>query len=153
LGNKSQFIDWIKARIEKYDFAEGVDYLLQKFLKQVPHQGGMRSVEQTDYFISLDMAKELSMVENNTQGKIARRYFIECEKQAKAKAKTPKFNHLSPEVISTLKSARTVQLAMGMNKVQSGEYVNELIQDMFGFDMTEATTGSKNKQLKLKVVK
>ena len=29
------------------------------------------------------MAKELAMVENNEQGKTARKYFIECEKQAK----------------------------------------------------------------------
>lgn len=36
-----------------------------------------------DYVIKLDMAKELSMVENNIKGKQARRYFIECEKQLK----------------------------------------------------------------------
>jgi len=58
--------------------------------------------KQTDYFISLDMAKELSMVENNAQGKSARRYFIECEKQAKTI--TPKIDHPSPEVIKTKQS-------------------------------------------------
>ena len=36
-----------------------------------------------EYFITLDMAKELSMVERNEQGKEARRYFIECEKKLK----------------------------------------------------------------------
>ena len=76
LGSKTQFADWIKSRIEKYDFVDGVDFIVQKILN-----GESRGFQPIDYFISLDMAKELSMVENNAQGKIARRYFIECEKK------------------------------------------------------------------------
>ncbi len=38
-----------------------------------------------------------------------------------------KVDHLSPEVIATLKQARTVQLAMGMTKVQASRYARELI--------------------------
>ena len=34
-----------------------------------------------EYHITLDMAKELSMVERNEKGKQARKYFIECEKK------------------------------------------------------------------------
>ncbi len=84
LESKRQFTDWIKQRIEQYDFVEGVDYLIHKFVNN-PETGGRPTI---DYFISLDMAKELSMVENNVQGKLARRYFIECEKIAKGE--TPK---------------------------------------------------------------
>ncbi|EAM0325957.1 phage antirepressor Ant, partial [Campylobacter coli] len=36
-----------------------------------------------EYYITLDMAKELCMVENNEKGRQARRYFIECEKRLK----------------------------------------------------------------------
>ena len=76
LGVKSKFADWIKNRIEKYDFIENVDYVtLSKNLEN----GG----REIDYIIKLDMAKELSMVENNDKGKQARRYFIECEKRLK----------------------------------------------------------------------
>jgi len=40
--------------------------------------GGKRKI--IDYHLTLDMSKELSMVENNPKGKEACRYFIECEK-------------------------------------------------------------------------
>lgn len=36
-----------------------------------------------EYYVTLDMAKELCMVENNEKGRQARRYFIECEKRLK----------------------------------------------------------------------
>lgn len=41
--------------------------------------GGRPTVE---YALTLDMAKQLCMVENNKKGRIARKYFIECEKIA-----------------------------------------------------------------------
>ena len=34
-----------------------------------------------EYFITLDMAKQLSLVENNEKGREFRKYFIECEKK------------------------------------------------------------------------
>ena len=50
------------------------DYLLHKFVEQVP--SGAK--HKTDYYVSVGMAKELAMVENNDKGKQARKYFIEC---------------------------------------------------------------------------
>ena len=77
LESKQDFSTWIKNRIEKYDFQENQDYiLLHKKMEQV--SGAKYLIE---YYITLDMAKELSMVERNEKGKQARRYFIECEKQ------------------------------------------------------------------------
>ena len=74
LGVSSKFADWIKNRISEYDFVESQDFLtVSKNL-----ENGGRSIE---YYITLDMAKELSMVERNEKGRQARRYFIECEKQ------------------------------------------------------------------------
>lgn len=73
-----KFSDWIKGRIEKYDFTDGQDYVLT-----FPKTGERKNVVMTDYHLTLDMAKELSMVERNEKGKEARQYFIECERIAK----------------------------------------------------------------------
>ena len=52
----------------------------QDFVLTLTKTGERQNVVQTDYFLAIDMAKELSMVENNEQGKQARRYFIRCER-------------------------------------------------------------------------
>lgn len=78
LGVARDFTTWIKGRIEQYGFKEEDDYILT-FTKT----GKRRNVVMSVYHISLEMAKELAMVENNDNGKEARRYFIECEKRFK----------------------------------------------------------------------
>lgn len=70
---------WINERIEQYGFIENEDYVVFSETGNNP-LGGRPSKE---YAISIDMAKELSMVERNEQGKKARQYFIECERRAK----------------------------------------------------------------------
>lgn len=84
LGVGRDFTTWIKAKIEKYDFIENVDFII---VSNAPQNGGASHGGQNklDYIISMDMAKELSMVENNVKGKEARRYFIECENKLKSK--------------------------------------------------------------------
>jgi phage anti-repressor protein/phage antirepressor YoqD-like protein len=74
------FTTWIKNRITKYDFIDNVDYIIV-FPKTGENPLGGRP--ETDYHLTLDMAKELAMVENNDRGREARRYFIECEKRLK----------------------------------------------------------------------
>jgi phage anti-repressor protein len=69
---KSEFRNWIKNRISDFSFTEGVDFIAGKFLP---------GSDQIDYHLTLDMAKELSMLERNDKGKQARLYFIEREKQ------------------------------------------------------------------------
>ncbi len=71
------FSNWIKGRIQEFEFAENEDYLLAKIGEQVPTGTKWR----IDYFLTLDMAKELAMVERTPRGRQARRYFIECERQ------------------------------------------------------------------------
>lgn len=81
----SDFKNWIKRRINDYKFVENEDFVLVVKNDQQNSQGGHN---RKDYAISLDMAKELSMVERNERGRQARRYFIEAEKLARNPVKT-----------------------------------------------------------------
>ena len=78
LESKQDFSTWIKNRISEYDFVENQDFV--RFHKKME----ANNATLIEYAISLDMAKELSMVERNEQGKQARKYFIECEKRLQA---------------------------------------------------------------------
>lgn len=77
LGVGRDFSTWIKDRIEKYDFVEKQDFEKSSIISSSPVSGSQGRIE---YTLSLDMAKELAMVENNDNGRVVRRYFIECEK-------------------------------------------------------------------------
>lgn len=68
--------DWF-PRMVAYGFEEGKDF--GSFLSE--STGGR---PRQDHIITLDMAKEISMIQRTEKGKQARQYFIECERQAKA---------------------------------------------------------------------
>ena len=76
----TKFADWIKNRINEYDFVENQDFI--SFSENLEKPTGGRPSQE--YFITLDMAKELAMVERTEKGKQARQYFIECEKKLKS---------------------------------------------------------------------
>lgn len=76
LESKQDFSTWIKGRIEKYDFVDNEDFV--RFHKKME----ANNATMIEYHLTISMAKELSMVENNDKGKEARKYFIECEKRA-----------------------------------------------------------------------
>ncbi|WP_312921154.1 antA/AntB antirepressor family protein [Stutzerimonas nitrititolerans] len=78
LQNGDKFAGWMGARINKYGFEENRDFVIASVNSEAKRGGHNRK----DYLLSLDMAKELSMVENNEQGRTARRHFIDCEKRA-----------------------------------------------------------------------
>lgn len=74
------FSTWIKDRIGQYGFVSGQDYCTES---RSPELGTGNRGASIEYFLTLDMAKELSMVENNDRGREARRYFISVEKKAR----------------------------------------------------------------------
>lgn len=87
LENGDKFAGWIIDRITKYGFVEDQDFALVSVNPEIKGRGGDR--RSKGYHLSLDMAKELAMVENNDRGREARRYFIAMERQAIAAAMTP----------------------------------------------------------------
>lgn len=88
------FSTWVKDRIDQYGFIEGEDFS-PVLGNSYPADGEFCSPDsgskpdrrgghnRTDYHLTLDMAKELAMVENNDQGRQVRRYFIAMERQAR----------------------------------------------------------------------
>lgn len=97
LESKRDFSNWFKYRIEKYGLVENIDYQILRY----DYQGNLlnprvakngesdnQRVSKIEYALSIDAAKELSMVEGNEKGKEARRYFIACEKIAHEKILT-----------------------------------------------------------------
>ena len=85
LGNGDMFANWIKHRVEKYGFVENQDFV--SFLVATKKPNGGRPSQE--YFITLDMAKQLAMVENNEKGMQVRKYFIECEKKLREVVQLP----------------------------------------------------------------
>lgn len=68
------FSNWFKSRVEQYGFVLNQDFTSLANISEQVHN-------KIEYHISLDMAKELAMVERNQKGKEARKYFIECERR------------------------------------------------------------------------
>lgn len=71
---KTPFNHWIARRIDEYQFK-----LNQDFWSNLTKRAKGRPT--TDYQLTLDMAKELAMIERNDKGRQIRQYFIACEKK------------------------------------------------------------------------
>lgn len=116
---KTVFAHWIKRAIEKYDFKENVDYVT--FITDA--KSGKR-----DYIVTVDMAKELAMLENNAKGKEVRKYFIAVEKAYKAEVVhsadlSPVLAEITKGLVEMNRTMQTIVSAMQtmQNKVSQTE--------------------------------
>lgn len=115
---QTSFNHWFNRRVSEYNFDENKDYftenqLLDKNDKKYPHR------PRTEYFLTIDMAKEIAMVERTEVGKKIRNYFIEMEKIAQQSIikMPPSLNVYGKEALPYIES-----LLLHGYSVNSGSY-------------------------------
>lgn len=75
LGIMTEFRKWF-PRMAEYGFEEGQDFT--RVYQKCPTLGGCQ--EMVDYQVSIDMAKQICMIQRSEEGKKIRQYFIDLEK-------------------------------------------------------------------------
>ena len=78
LGVNDNYTDWFK-RMTDYGFTENVDFAGLSEKSDKPTGGRPR----IDHVMTLDMAKEVAMIQRTDRGKQARQYFLEVERRYK----------------------------------------------------------------------
>lgn len=74
---KTEYMKWVERYFEPFGFIEGVDYSSNL----TNRSDGKAGKPQTNHELTLDMAKELCMLQRTDRGKEARQYFIQVEKE------------------------------------------------------------------------
>lgn len=100
----TQYTKWFDRMVE-YGFTENKDFVAIS-QKRLTAQGN--ETTYTDHALTLDMAKEISMIQRTEKGKQARQYFIEVEKAYKEQYRLPQ----TPEE----KLALTMEVTTRLNK-------------------------------------
>ena len=103
LGVQTLYKDWFPRMVE-YGFTEGKDFNPLKN-EQVRFEGNREVVrELTDHLLTIDMAKEIAMIQRTDRGKQARQYFIQVEKDYNSPEKImARALRIAEKELSTLK--------------------------------------------------
>lgn len=79
VGSTERFSAWFDRQLQ-FGFVENEDYTTVKVLTEVQNNKGIQERELTDHNLSVDMAKQICMVQKNERAKAVRQYLIELEK-------------------------------------------------------------------------
>ena len=103
LGVETPYRKWFPRMVE-YGFTEGKDFNVDKNVRV--GEEGSREVarELTDHLLTIDMAKEIAMIQRTDRGKQARQYFIQVEKDYNSPEKImARALRIAEKELSTLK--------------------------------------------------
>lgn len=78
LGIKTKYVDWFNRMCE-YGFTENTDFILVAQKRETNNPKNPYTVVN-DHQLTIEMAKELCMIQRSDKGKRCRQYFIELEK-------------------------------------------------------------------------
>ena len=103
LGVETPYRIWFPRMVE-YGFTEGKDFNPYKNVR-VGEEGNREVArELTDHLLTIDMAKELAMIQRTDRGKQARQYFIQVEKDYNSPEKImARALRIAEKELSTLK--------------------------------------------------
>lgn len=107
----TRFTDWF-ARITRYGFELNRDYKLVTQKRETNNPKNPLT-EYTDYQISVDMAKQICMIQRSEKGRLYRQYFLDLEKAWNTPPFTKKGEHknMNTEQIIEL-SRKGLELAL-----------------------------------------
>ncbi|WVX90422.1 antirepressor Ant, partial [Riemerella phage vB_RanS_GDF21] len=118
-------------RMFEYGFIENIDYQSLSDFSEKPN-GGRPLI---NYALTLDCAKEISMLQRSDKGKQARRYFIECEKKLKTTLPTT----YKEALLELIKKEEEKEVLLLQNQEQQAQLEAQAPKVLF----TEAVMGSK----------
>lgn len=115
-------------RMCEYGFAEGQDFNPVK-IDRVQQEGG-RLVNRTveDAAVTIDMAKEICMLQRNEKGKIARQYFLQLEKDWNSPEKVmARALQIADRKIKALETENAAQKQVIAEFAPIRQYVDEIL--------------------------
>ncbi len=126
---RTKYKDWFRRMVE-YGFEEESDFIR---VAQKRATNNLKNPVTTviNHAISLDMAKEISMIQRTEKGKIARQYFINCEKKLKEVKK------LSPMELMELQFKTLKEQKEKIAQVENRVYKLEEDMPLFQIDCKE----------------
>lgn len=136
---ESKFADWIKRRLNYIQAEEGSDYIVLKN-ENADIKGAAAPIE---YFITIDLAKEISMLEKNDIGKMIRKYFIECEKQLRQIQPQFKLPQTYKEALIELVNQIEVNEQLQIDNQEKQKVIEYQESKIENYDYVEATRRSK----------
>ncbi|MDV3706672.1 hypothetical protein CMU55_19405 [Elizabethkingia anophelis] len=117
-----RFSNWFE-RMLQYGFTENVDYQGCEVFNTLANQ------TLTDYALTIDCAKEISMLQRSEKGKQARKYFIECEKKLKTGGFTLPQTFAEALKLAANQAERIELQSIELRKqAPKVEYFNEVLQ-------------------------